>query len=159
MVKIFTVHTMKPNRNSRGIAPLILNLYPLHRRLSGPQIRCEHCGVGKNHSPLSGFGPQTVRPVAQPLCRLSYPDFSYMYCTLTSPLFPGMSPYRSDWPAITFEACSFSFPAHIPFFSFPLPRQERSNEVPEVGGHHQCFMWERNYWLRYFVLVHVKTCL
>ena len=63
-VKIFTVHTMKPYRNSRAIAPLSPNLYPLHRRLSGSQIRCEHCGVGKYHLSLSGFWPQIVWPVA-----------------------------------------------------------------------------------------------
>jgi hypothetical protein len=47
MVKIFTVQAMKPYRNSGGIAPFILNVYSLDRRLSGLQVWCELCGVGK----------------------------------------------------------------------------------------------------------------
>ena len=44
-------------------------LYPLYRRLGGPQGRS---GQAENHAP-PGFDPRTVQPVAQPLYRLSYP--------------------------------------------------------------------------------------
>jgi hypothetical protein len=44
--------------------------YPLYRRLVGPQGRSRHV---RKISPPPGFDPRTVQPLAQPLCRLSYP--------------------------------------------------------------------------------------
>jgi hypothetical protein len=53
---------------SRGKSPL----YPLYRRLGGPQSRSGHCGVEKNLLQLPGIEP--CRPVRSPsLYQCSYP--------------------------------------------------------------------------------------
>jgi hypothetical protein len=40
-------------------------LYPLDRRLGGPQSRSEHGGEAKNSQPLPRFEPPIIQPVAQ----------------------------------------------------------------------------------------------
>jgi hypothetical protein len=50
---------------SAALPPGKRPLYPLDRRLRGPQKRSGHGGEEKNYQPLPGLEPPIIQPVAQ----------------------------------------------------------------------------------------------
>jgi hypothetical protein len=94
--KVVPVHTMKAYRQSRGIAPHILNSstrvrwvvnfmpwplspwnvcrYPRYRRLGWPRASLGHFGKEEDLLHLLGSEPQIIQPVALSLYWLSYPS-------------------------------------------------------------------------------------
>jgi hypothetical protein len=94
--KVVPVHTMKEYRQSRGIAPHILNSntrvrllvdfvpwtlssgkvrrYPRYRRLGWPRAGLGHFGKEEDLLHLLGSEPQIIQPVALSLYWLSYPS-------------------------------------------------------------------------------------
>jgi hypothetical protein len=54
-------------------------LFPLYRRLGGPQVRS---GLVRKISPSPGFNPRTIRPVTSRYTDWAIPTYGYAYTGL-----------------------------------------------------------------------------